>query len=432
MSHSPIMFRFSAAVRNSLLALGAVVALIASLRGDAGGNSPPIASVASNAEALAAPSSKPPVRKDLLIGDLDLRGGLDLDKMHLVVTNASDEEPTSHYEVSLPDQSIAKLTLDPAVQKAADRVVAQAKAPLAAIVVMSIDGRILAMSGRRNQEPAKSNDYDLPLSVWAPAASVFKIITAASLLDHGVPADRKTCYHGGLRSVDKSMLVDNPRADTACNSLGFGLAKSQNALIAKLAHKHLSNSQLADTAKSFGFGSAPSFALDAESNRISLPADDLEFARVAAGFWSTEISALGGALIANVIASKGMFVTPRIVSEVRETTRVIPTVAPAPTQAIAPDVADAVAEMMTGTVAYGTAFKGFHDKRGRPYLAGTPVAGKTGSLTRDTPSYLAYSWFVGFAPADNPEVVISVLLANPPKWHLKAHTAARLVLESLY
>jgi cell division protein FtsI/penicillin-binding protein 2 len=90
-----------------------------------------------------------------------------------------------------------------------------------------------------------------------------------------------------------------------------------------------------------------------------------------------------------------------------------------------------VADMMAGTVRYGTAYKGFHDGRGRGFLSGTKVAGKTGSLTRDTP-YLSYSWFVGFAPADKPELVISVVLGNPPKCHLKAHTAARLVLESIF
>jgi len=43
--------------------------------------------------------------------------------------------------------------------------------------------------------------------------------------------------------------------------------------------------------------------------------------------------------------------------------------------------------------------------------------------------YLQYSWFVGFAPADAPKVTIAVLLGNGELWHLKAHTAARMVLE---
>lgn len=38
------------------------------------------------------------------------------------------------------------------------------------------------------------------------------------------------------------------------------------------------------------------------------------------------------------------------------------------------------------------------------------------------------SWFVGFAPAGKPLLNVSVLLGNAELWHLKAHTAARMVL----
>ena len=56
------------------------------------------------------------------------------------------------------------------------------------------------------------------------------------------------------------------------------------------------------------------------------------------------------------------------------------------------------------------------------------VAGKTGTLSETEPFYTQYSWFVGYAPADKPTLVISVLLGNAELWYLKAHTAARTVL----
>jgi peptidoglycan glycosyltransferase len=92
-------------------------------------------------------------------------------------------------------------------------------------------------------------------------------------------------------------------------------------------------------------------------------------------------------------------------------------------------VAAQIADMMIAACDSGTAYKGFHDRRGRPFLGGAKVAGKTGSLSVTSPAYRSYSWFVGFVPADDPQIVISVLLANPEKWHLKAHTAARMILE---
>ena len=98
---------------------------------------------------------------------------------------------------------------------------------------------------------------------------------------------------------------------------------------------------------------------------------------------------------------------------------------------LSPTVAAALSKMMTRACDTGTAPAGaFHDRKGKRFLGGVPVAGKTGSLSVQTPRYRGYSWFVGFAPADQPEVVIAVLLANPEKWRLQAHTAARMILEA--
>ena len=232
--------------------------------------------------------------------------------------------------------------------------------------------------------------------------------------------------------METSHLADNARLDKTCGTLAQGLARSQNAMIAKLAHRHLSQDILADTARDFGFDRAPEFALDVEANRFRLPEKPLEFARVSAGFWSTELSPLGGALVANVIATRGKSVTPQIVSEIRGNGAVVPVVAVDPVRVIDEKVAERVAEMMRATVTEGTARKAFKDPAGRRFMNGTTVAGKTGSLTRATPSYLSYSWFVGFAPVNEPEVSVAVLLGNPEKWHLKAHTAARLVLDERF
>ena len=57
------------------------------------------------------------------------------------------------------------------------------------------------------------------------------------------------------------------------------------------------------------------------------------------------------------------------------------------------------------------------------------VAAKTGSLTgRRAPSY-NYNWFIGFAPAEDPEIAFAVLLANEPAWKIKAHYAGRRLVQ---
>ncbi|MBA3503641.1 MAG: penicillin-binding protein, partial [Deltaproteobacteria bacterium] len=60
------------------------------------------------------------------------------------------------------------------------------------------------------------------------------------------------------------------------------------------------------------------------------------------------------------------------------------------------------------------------------------VAGKTGTLTRSDPFYMEHSWFVGFAPTDKPQLVVSVLLGNPESWHLRGHEAARRLIDKFF
>lgn len=413
--------------RTLLLTVGALCAGAFAAYRDTAAEAPPVSANLSAGAVAPAPKEVQPTgaaaiaAHGLLVGDEALRGEIDLHKAR---------REGDHYVVPLSDGRRALLTLDPALQEAAESVLERAKAPRAAIVVMSTDGRLLALAGRRNEEPAREKDFELPLTTWAPAASVFKIVTAAALVDAGVGASSEVCYHGGLRSVEASNLTDDPRRDSACGDLKYGIAKSQNAIVAKLFHRNLGRSKLAAAARAFGFDAAARFALDVEPNRFSLPEDPLELARVASGFWSTELSPLGGALVANTIASGGMSVTPRIVSEIRGDGAVVPVVGAAPERVLDEAVAREVADMLTATCDSGTASKAFRDPRGRPFFPEVSIAGKTGSLSRSTPSYLGYSWFVGFAPADDPKIVVSVLLGNPAKWYLKAHTAARLVLDA--
>jgi cell division protein FtsI/penicillin-binding protein 2 len=87
--------------------------------------------------------------------------------------------------------------------------------------------------------------------------------------------------------------------------------------------------------------------------------------------------------------------------------------------------------MMVGTTEYGTARLGFRDRRTNRPLLPVAVAGKTGSLDRHGP-YLSYSWFVGFAPAERPEVAVAVLLGNGVGAHTRAHQVARELLSSYF
>src|SRR5258706_6007180 len=213
-----------------------------------------------------------------------------------------------HYETLLTDGRRVQLTLDPDLQELAEKLLDEARAPKAAIVVMAPDGKILALAGRRTDEPkggkAGITDPALALEPWAPAASVFKLVTASALVAGGTDGDTSVCYHGGIRSVTESNLRDDKR-DNVCQSLTYGVAHSNNALVGKLAYQKLEAAGLAQMAKDLGLASPPkdALALHAPLGELSLPeTKDLDFAKAAAGFQGSKLSALGGALLATTFA----------------------------------------------------------------------------------------------------------------------------------
>jgi cell division protein FtsI/penicillin-binding protein 2 len=269
------------------------------------------------------------------------------------------------------------------------------------------------------------------------------VVAASALLSeaHLTPATR-VCYHGGTSAVLPDNLVDIPGLDRRCDSLAYGIGKSQNAIIAKLAARHLDPQGLRSMASAFGFGTPIDFDAPVEASAIDVPVEPLEFARAAAGFWHSSLSPLHGALLAATVASDGQMPAPRLIERAIDA-QGRPLVIPArpARRVIDPVVAQEMKQMMSLTTRMGTARTGFHDRRGRPYLP-VEVAGKTGSLSyrggptdpplpaADLPDgpHLAYSWFVGFAPADHPRIAFAVVIGNRAVWRIKATFVARRMI----
>jgi peptidoglycan glycosyltransferase len=328
----------------------------------------------------------------------------------------------------------AELTLDPGMQEATDEVLRTFAIPYAGAVVLSIpDGRVLAMVGRSAADPRLGAE-ELALRAWAPAASVFKVVSAAALVElGGLSGATRTCYHGGVSSILPDNLVDIPSIDGRCETLAYGIGKSQNAILAKLAARHLTTESLGRVGAAFGFGAVIPFELPVEPSHLEVPSDALEFARTAAGFWHSTLSPLHGALLAATIANRGVMPTATLVDRVVAadgSTSALPLATPR--RVVAASTAREVGKMMELTTRMGTAKGTFNDKRGRRLLA-VDVAGKTGTLGAETDhGYVGYSWFIGFAPADHPKIAFAVTLGNHPSWRIKAtYVARRIVTEYL-
>jgi cell division protein FtsI/penicillin-binding protein 2 len=262
---------------------------------------------------------------------------------------------------------------------------------------------------------------------------VFKVITGAALVEKAnLNAKTEQCYRGGRSRIEADELREDPARDKWCATLAMAMGRSLNVVFGRLSQKHLTPEDLTAVGGAFGFGAAVPFVAKNEPSTIEIPNDPLEFARSAAGFWHTTMSPLAAASIAQTVANGGVTLEPRIVSAVYDGQEKLWEEKRDPLvlrRAIKPETASELREMMLQTVANGSAYKSFHDVRGRAYLPGIPIAGKTGTLTRHKENR-HYTWFVGFAPADKPEIALATLVVNTPTWRIKAPELARNVFRA--
>lgn len=366
----------------------------------------------------AAPNRESDARSEPAPSPKELLAGLDLKRRNVV------EE---RFWVPLPHERQAVLTLNPELNQAVADLLARYEVPYAGVVAVEPEtGKLLAYVSHSSAEP-QAKDHVLDAS--PPAASLFKLVTSAALLEHGVSPETTTCYHGGASDLTRAELVDNPKLDKACPSLAAALGYSVNAVFGKLALKQLDRETLGRYASAFGFGERLPFDLPTQTSEIEVPKGDVEFARTAAGFWHMKLSPLHAAMIAATIANQGRMMRPQLVDRVLDARgRVLFKSEPSLHRSVLERrTAEQIARMMRVTVSAGTARKYFFDEKGNPYLPGFEVAAKTGTLSKERP-YRGYTWWIGFAPAQKPRIAVAALVVNSPKWRIKAGYVGRETL----
>lgn len=318
-------------------------------------------------------------------------------------------------EQSLPTRT---LTIDARYQKDLVALLKSYAVPYGAVAAVEpATGRVLALAEYSHDAPQMRG---LPLKAVYPAASVFKIVTGSALLEAGVGADESVCFHGGKRRLSEKLLQDSKR-DYRCNTLSQAMGHSLNVVFAKLADRKLDGKKLRAAADRFGFNSQLAFDEPMDVSVARIPESGFDFAKTAAGFGEVFLSPLHGALIAASVGNGGVMMAPVLFEgQTSEGKRVLDAA-----------VAKAVGEMCGLTVSEGTARRAFRE-RGRPVLGQVKVAGKTGSL-HDKKPFRDFTWFVGWAPAENPTVAVAAVVVNGPMWRVHApyvgREAVRLFLD---
>jgi cell division protein FtsI/penicillin-binding protein 2 len=332
---------------------------------------------------------------------------------------------------TLPNGGKVYLTIEPSVQDHMEKVLEQKNVPHGGVALVEpATGRVLALVSHSKE----GSSYDeIARRPKAPSASVFKIVTAAALIESaGVSPTEQICYHGGRSRLSERNIKGDPRRDHKCADLGDALAWSINSIMAKLAYNKLSRDDLRVWAERFGYNTEIPFELPVQTSKADIVEDPIERARLAAGFWHTYLSPLHGALIAASVANDGVMMRPTLIDKYVDPSgetlyefepRVLRRV-------MSQQTAKVLAKMLEGTAEKGTARRYFAHRRAVPN--DVTVAGKTGTLSNKDP-YLGFTWFVGFGKdKSGQQAAVAGLACNKPKWWIKGHFAASETLRKYY
>ncbi|HZZ64181.1 MAG TPA: penicillin-binding transpeptidase domain-containing protein [Candidatus Baltobacteraceae bacterium] len=292
---------------------------------------------------------------------------------------------------------------------------------LALASVPGFDPNVLSATFPSLRSDSSSPLLDRALDGLYPPGSTFKIVTASAALDSGAVSMNSTFYDPGYYTIGNFTLHDDEGEATGTQDLTGAFALSSNVDFGQIALK-MGTATFYRYVARWGIGEGVEFQLPVSTDRV--PSESTvtpgELAQMGFGQGALLVTPLRMALVTSTIAGNGVEPRPYIVREVRAPGTVTSTYEPGELAApITADTSTNVKNMMIAVVQRGT---------GRPAaLPGVAVAGKTGTATN--PSGAPHSWFVCFAPAQNPRIVVAIVLENSGYGAQAAAPAAREVLE---
>lgn len=334
-----------------------------------------------------------------------------------------------------------KTTLDPTIQQAAYNAIGSDKG--AAVVLNPKTGEVLAMVSKPSYNP---NDLDAAMAAansgsaensplinravsgLYPPGSTFKTITTASALENISGVKSESFEDDGRIVFNSNQSLQNAGGQAyGSQTLEQAFINSSNVVFGTLAME-LGNSKLKATAEKFGFNNsipATGFTLTKSSFPTLESYEKGMIAQSGIGQSSIVATPMQMALVASAIANDGVMMQPTLVNEVVDMnkTTLSKTSYKKYGQVLSSEDAQTIAGYMKNLV----------DDHNWSSFSGIDAAGKTGTADHtDSNGKLAtpHSWFIGFAPADNPKVAVAVIIENGNWGASKAAPAAAQILKS--
>ena len=252
-------------------------------------------------------------------------------------------------------------------------------------------------------------------SLYHPG-SVYKLVTAAAAIESGAATPSTEFANPASLTLPQSSSVMRNSDQQTCGSgskasLETSIVYSCNIPIAEMA-MDMDRNEVPDMARAFGFEQEITIPMEVTPSVAPEPIDKAQVALSSIGQLDVRTTPLQVAMVSAAIANGGKLMAPQLVDRVispdlRVEHEYKPEVMNEP---ISKETAQAIAEMME---------KGVSDPTGFARLSaidGVRVAGKTGTAQNGIDANgndLPYTlWYTGFAPVDDPEVAVAVVIAN--------------------
>ena len=352
-------------------------------------------------------------QEELLHGAVT-KGWQDRDRLGNVYDEEITEEREPPKDIVLTISNSIQYKTEQALEKAVKS--SNAKSGMA-IVVDPSTGEILAMANyptfdlnKYGQFAAENYTNKAVQNMYSPG-SIFKLVTyGAALQEKTINAEGEiNCGNGVIRLPGRE-IVDKHCGQTISYSQALAVSSNYAAIRTALG---LGKDRFYDYSRKFGFGKTTGIELPAESaGQMRPPAtwygDSL--ASMSIGY-ELNVTLLQAASAYAAIANDGVRVKPHIIKEIRQDGKIVPAKDAEKTQIVSAETAKNLRRMLQQVVQKGTAK--------RAQLNGYTSAGKTGTAWKYNAKLKKYdenkyiSSFIGFAPAENPSVVIAVVLDEP-------------------
>lgn len=328
-----------------------------------------------------------------------------------------------------PQGATVETTIDPVAQQAAWDALGDYQG--AVVLLQPKTGKILAMVSKPTYDPntlashdgkAVESTYDQLLAAPGdplinrtiggdlnPPGSTFKPVMSASAFGTGqYTKDSQLPNPASLPLPGSPTVVKNDSLTTCGPGATVSIATAQilscNIPFAELGMQ-LKPEVIKDQADKFGFNQSFNIPIPVEKSVYPLYPDAAERALGSFGQKDDRATPLQMAMVSAAIANGGTLMTPNLVDSIRSPDlQTLESFQPKEfSQPLSQQNADTIKQMMVDGVDHGVA--------SNARIGGVQVGGKTGTAQNgdDDPYSL---WFTGFAPANDPEFAVAVVVEN--------------------